>query len=257
MHSSLQVALAETATLLAVRDNQAFSVGGSEHSGMLPAGQELLLEYRNGQGRTRTARAFVSAQGELKGQSESVDSASPTIFISTRARPVQENAELFSELEAVGQQDEILSPLQLLEPRLKRLTLLLVDGVTMIHGDIGLSRLVPLSLMGEGMVHLSSMLLAIAKARGGTVLIDEVEKGLHHSVMAKVWEAIGSAARKLNTQVFATTHSWESIQFANQAFGKDGDFRLHRLEKIKDEIRAITYSEESFDAAMKFEMEVR
>ena len=60
-------------------------------------------------------------------------------------------------------------------------------------------------------------------------------------------------------QVFATTHSWECIEAAHKVFasGDPNEFRLHRLEQIKSEIKAVTYDEESIDAALRFEMEVR
>ena len=94
---------------------------------------------------------------------------------------------------------------------------------------------------------------------GGVVLIDEVENGLHHGVMKKVWKALAEAARKENVQIIATTHSWECIQAAHDAFMEMGryDFRLHRLELIKSKIEAISYDKETLNAALKSELEVR
>jgi AAA15 family ATPase/GTPase len=102
-------------------------------------------------------------------------------------------------------------------------------------------------------------LLAIVNAPGGTVLIDEIENGLHHSVMLKVWQAIAETARRSETQIFATTHSWECIRAAHEAFTKSGtyDFRLHRLDRLDGKIKAITYDEEALAAAIKAELEVR
>jgi len=56
------------------------------------------------------------------------------------------------------------------------------------------------------MRRLLSIVLAIVTAPGGRVLIDEIENGLHHSVLAKVWQVIGDAAERAGAQVFATTH---------------------------------------------------
>lgn len=61
------------------------------------------------------------------------------------------------------QQEEVLETLRLLEPRLQSLTVL-VEREAMIYGDIGVSKLVPLPLMGEGMNRLLSIVLAIANA---------------------------------------------------------------------------------------------
>lgn len=121
--------------------------------------------------------------------------------ITSSTRSPREDAERFSNLERVGRQDEVLESLRLLEPRLQRLTLLLVDGEPIINGDIGMSQLVPLPLMGEGLGRLLSIILAIANAKGGSILIDEIENGLHYSVLTGVWKAIADAARRAEAQV--------------------------------------------------------
>jgi len=143
------------------------------------------------------------------------------IYITSSTRSPKEDAERFSKLERVGRQAEVLETLRLLEPRLQRLSLLVVDGEPIIHGDLGMSELVPLPLMGEGVGRLLLIILAIAYAQGGTILIDEIKNGLHYSVMTDVWKAIADAARRADAQIFATTHpqsrmhsrSAQSIQY--------------------------------------------
>jgi len=129
----------------------------------------------------------------------------------------------------------------------------------MIHGDIGGDRLVPLPLMGDGMVRLTSLILAISSAQNGVILVDEIENGLHHSILPKVWTAIGNAAQMFETQVFATTHSFECITAAHKAFTESGlyDFRLHRLERTNEDIRGVTYDQEDLAAAVETDFEVR
>jgi AAA15 family ATPase/GTPase len=129
----------------------------------------------------------------------------------------------------------------------------------MLHGDIGLDRLVPLPLLGEGMARLASLVLAVGNAPNGIVLVDEVENGLHHSILPKVWRAVGEVARQFNTQVFATTHSLECIVAAHKAFTESEiyDFRLHRLDRVKETIRAVTYRQETLEAAIETGLEVR
>jgi hypothetical protein len=184
----------------------------------------------------------------------------PAFFLAARARiPLSEDAERFGKLEISGQQDMLLKALQVVEPRLSRLAVVVTGGTPMIHGDIKLDRLVPLSLMGEGMVRLASLVLAIGNAQKGVVLVDEIENGLHHSILPKVWLVISEAARQFNTQVFATTHSMECIAAAHRAFSesKGYDFHLHRLERREGTIRAITYDQETLSAAIDTGLEVR
>ncbi|MGH7597071.1 MAG: AAA family ATPase [bacterium] len=237
-------------------DAESQKLVGSITTAVLP--NEIMLEYKDTAGQTGTSRIFITPDG-LKIERAQIKPFPIGIFLSARLRFSLENIERFSKLDAVGRQDEMLTILQFLEPRLRRLAVLVKGGVPMIYGDLGVGELVPLPLMGEGMVRLLSILLAIINATGGTVLIDEIENGLHHSVMLKVWHAIAEAARRSETQIFATTHSWECIRAAHEAFTKSGtyDFRLHRLDRLNDEIKAITYDQEALTAAIKAELEVR
>jgi len=183
----------------------------------------------------------------------------PAFFQGARMRvPSKQDAERFGRLEIQEKQDVLLRVLQLIEPRLKRLAMVVVAGEPILHGDIG-AGLMPLPLMGEGMVRLASLVLHIGNAPKGVVLVDEIENGLHHSALPKVWRAIGEVARQFNTQVFATTHSLECIVAAHRAFSESEryDFRLHRLERIGETIRAVTYDQETLEAAIETGLEVR
>ncbi len=184
----------------------------------------------------------------------------PAFFLGSRTRiPLREEAERFGKLQVRGEEDVLLQVLQLVEPRLDRLAMVVVAGEPVLHGDIGTSRLLPLPLMGEGVARLASFVTHIGNTTKGVVLVDEIENGLHHSILVKVWQVIGEVARRFNTQVFATTHSRECIIAAHKAFTESGiyDFRLHRLERVKEAIRTVTYDQETLEAAIEAELEVR
>ncbi len=176
-----------------------------------------------------------------------------------KSRGLQDAAAKYTRLESEGEPSELLETLRIIEPRLERVRVGFVAGAPMLRGDIGIGGMVPLSLLSDGLGSLTNILLAIANAPGGVVLIDEIENGFHHSVLYQVWQAIGEAARRYDTQVFATTHSFECIEAAHEAFREDQQyaFRLHRLERIADEIHAITYDQETLSAAIRSNLEVR
>lgn len=242
----------------------------SEHKRSLPLAEAasvltsmsaliLALEYQE---RERDGKYFMilDPQGLMRVEPIPPPPPFPAFFLAARVRPpLLEDAERFSRLDIIGRQDVLLEALRLIEPRLRRLAVVVVGGVPMIHGDVGLGRLVPLPVMGEGMARLASLVLAIGNAPNGVVLVDEIENGLHHSVLPKVWHAIGEVARQFDTQVFATTHSLECIVAAHQAFAVSGryDFRLHRLERRDGTIRAVTYDQETLAAAIETGLEVR
>jgi AAA15 family ATPase/GTPase len=113
--------------------------------------------------------------------------------------------------------------------------------------------------MGEGTGRLMSMLLAIYSSKGGTVLIDEIENGIHYSAMEGSWKALLHAARKADVQLFATTHSWECIQSGHKAFCESGayDFKHIRLDRTSEGIKAIPYTRETLESAITMNLEVR
>ena len=51
--------------------------------------------------------------------------------------------------------------------------------------DIGLSELLPLAQVGQGVYRLATILADIIGENTAVLLIDEIENGLHHSVQNK------------------------------------------------------------------------
>lgn len=79
----------------------------------------------------------------------------------------------------------------------------------------------PLYSLGDGMYRALGIALALANARNGILLIDEFENGLYYTVQPDIWQLIFQVARRLNIQVFATTHSWDCIEAFQQAMQKE------------------------------------
>jgi len=183
----------------------------------------------------------------------------PSVFLGSGGAPSAQDEAFFGKIETAKRQGEILPALRILEPQLQRLALAPLAGESVIHGDIGLPKLVPIPFMGEGVRRVLSIVLAIANAPGGVVLIDEVENGLHYSVMKDVWKAIAVAARQMDVQVFATTHSYECIQAAHEAFTASGiyDLRLLRLDRLNGEIQVAAYDQDVLGYATEMRHEVR
>lgn len=71
---------------------------------------------------------------------------------------------------------------------------------------------IPLGSFGDGTRRLMILAVALAKATEGTLLVDEVDTGLHFSVMPDMWELVVRRAVEARTQIFATTHSWDCIE---------------------------------------------
>ena len=164
-----------------------------------------------------------------------------------------QNVERYSRLEMDGRQDEILQILQIVEPALQRLTVLATGPEPRLYADFGTKPLIPAQLTGDGMSRILSVALAIASVPGGMVLVDEIENGLHYTVMEKVWKAIAAFARSYNVQIFATTHSHHCIQSACRALeaAEEEDFFLYSIGRRKGKMSAAKYDRERLDFAFE------
>lgn len=115
--------------------------------------------------------------------------------------------------------------------------------------------------MGDGIIHLFHIILGLVNSRGGIVLIDEFENGLHYSVQPEIWNMIFQLAEKLNVQVFATTHSWDCVsafQKAMQQHETEG-MLLHLGHSIKksDRGKIIAAEYDELQLATQTDLEIR
>lgn len=235
--------------------------------------ERVVLEYTDESGNTFESDGWmIGAQMSngstrsmgIEGRQAEIENRSGVSYLlsSIRVNPY-EDAERFSNLSVTRRHRKVESMMKRVEPRLQGLSVITRGSVPMLHAELeGQERLLPMPLLGDGMNRLLELALAIgASAKGALVLVDEIENGLHHSVMQSVWSGIAQFAREFDVQIFATTHSWECIRAAHKAFTEDElyDFSLHRLDRIgeDDDIRAVTYDQETLDAAIEMEFEVR
>ena len=178
------------------------------------------------------------------------------VFLSSRTGNLPEDAKRLGRLRQRKQGELVVNALRTVEPRLRSVEDNSASGVPMIWGDIGLSELVPLPMMGEGMTRIARLILAISEAPGGVVLVDEVENGLHHSALGKVWGAISTAAKQFDTQIIASTHSRECLKAAYESLDAD-ELLIHRLETIAETIRCRTLGPDVIEAMFKHDFEIR
>ena len=80
---------------------------------------------------------------------------------------------------------------------------------------VGLSgggRKLPMTSFGDGMRRLLALTLSLIDAANGVLLIDEIDAGMHWTVMEDMWRLVVETARKSSVQVFATTHSYDCVR---------------------------------------------
>ncbi len=84
------------------------------------------------------------------------------------------------------------------------------------------------------------------------LLIDGIETSLYTDVLDTNWKIINEASKKFNTQIFATTHSLETIQSFTDNVA-DEDVALYRL----DNDRAVRSDRKTFYFLLEQGFDVR
>jgi AAA15 family ATPase/GTPase len=171
-----------------------------------------------------------------------------------------EVARIFNNVQIKKGLNRIIKILKLVEPSLENLSLG-IDGL--IYCDIGLDRLMPINVMGGGILRILHIVLAISDTPSGIVLIDEIENGLHYSSQRILWDAIFESAKEFDTQIFATTHSMECINafsssYSNSRLSEANDsIRLFRMERKGDDFKVVSYNNSILVASLEGGWEVR
>jgi len=164
---------------------------------------------------------------------------------------------------------KVIEALQLINPKVEALAFIPIDTSTeeVPFVNIGQDQPVPLSREGEGMLRLLQLVLSMINAKGGLLLIDEFENGLHYGIQPRVWQLLIELATQLNVQVFATTHDWDCVKSLQQAVEEVSEqkptevflFHLGRSIAVDDNRRVIAteYNGEELRTATQAELEVR
>lgn len=199
----------------------------------------------------------------------------PCSLVPTGFMPQDELSDLWDRVSTTSFEDRVLEAMRLIDDRLRRLTFIKAGmrrrSLTAIPIESripvvtleGSDERIPLNSMGDGMLRVLQLVLAILPAQGGFLLIDEFENGLYHGVQEEVWKLVFQLATELNIQVFATTHSEDCIKsFARAAKNHPEEgmlFKMSRSRATKDEGKVIAtlYTEDQLILATDTEMEVR
>ena len=107
----------------------------------------------------------------------------------------QEYLQRYSDVVRENRKEDFASAINLMLPRVKGVEIL-TDGM----GKSYLSAMtsdgvqLPLSDLGGGIARLSRLLLSCFAFRDGILLVDEIENGMHHSMLGGIWTFAPAAA---------------------------------------------------------------
>lgn len=212
----------------------------------------------------RQLRVPVTRRGGLPLMARNPDVAddpTPVLFITTEGLTRSRVIDLFESTVLTPDENVVLEALRTIEPALERIapigtrrprTAATRGGfVTMVDGQR-----IPIGSMGDGMWRLLGIALALVRVRGGILLVDEIDTGLHYSVLEKMWRLVFETAKRLDTQVFATTHSRDCYEALAAVTQRDRhEISIQRIERDKPE--AIAFDEAEIQVAAERGLEVR
>jgi hypothetical protein len=172
----------------------------------------------------------------------------------------QRTAEWFGNVDYAGGKAKCIEILNLMDNRIRDLSVIPVGGIAGIYADLGKSSKLPVNVLGDGMTKLMYIVLVMLATPGGIILIDEIENGFHYSFFPKLWEIIGKLSTETKCQVFATTHSYECINGAAALINNDNNselFRFIRIDRNNGKITPHVFENDSLEYAVKNNWEVR
>jgi ABC-type taurine transport system ATPase subunit len=177
---------------------------------------------------------------------------------------------LFDTVVLTPAEDLVTEALRIIEPGIERIAAAVGD-----RGDLGsrysigrggilvklkgVRERVPIGSMGDGIWRLLGIALSVVQASGGLLLVDEIDSGLHHTVMEQMWKFLDDCSQRFDVQIVATTHSrdcFQSLATVCQLSTPDsGDITIHRIERGQTE--SVAYTGQEIIAAAELGLEVR
>lgn len=164
------------------------------------------------------------------------------------------------------EEEQVVQALNIIEPSIERIAFITRDRPRYGHIGGGIfvklknsDDRIPLGSMGDGLKHLLVLSLHLIQSSGGYLLVDEIDTGLHYSVLNKMWAMILETAIRKNIQVFATTHSLDCVAALGELHDiiphAKNNITLHRVERGSN--RTIVYNAKEISTAVKHHMELR
>jgi hypothetical protein len=156
------------------------------------------------------------------------------------------------------EEEEAIRALRIIEPLIERVAYLSESSGFVVNLKSSKPRL-PLGSLGGGLKHFLALVLNLLSARGGFLLVDEIDTGLHYSVMLDMWRLLVETAKRLDVQVFATTHGLDCVRalarLRNRYPDTAAEVTVHRVEKGSP--KTVVYDTDEIVIAAEHHIEVR
>ena len=181
-------------------------------------------------------------------------------IVSVQHRAPEALVRLFAQaVKQKGGEERMEGLLKAVDDRIQKVRVEPADDGIHIMVDLGLSEMVPVSQVGQGIYRLIAIFAELIGEQPQISLIDEVENGIHHSMLEQVWTGLAEVAESLNNQFFVTTHSQECIEAAHTAFAarENYNFSIIQLFRVADGVQGRVLDRKHIEAAIAGEIDLR
>lgn len=190
----------------------------------------------------------------------------PVQFITPESLDLNPMRDIWDKVLTEGRESEVVAAMRLLENDLESIHFLAGHPSRARSGRAGAllgfrggGRRVPLGSYGDGMRRLLALSLSLIQTTEGVLLVDEIDTGLHWTVMEAMWRLVIDTARRHSVQVFATTHSYDCLRgLASLAESHPESAQDVSCQKIERSLtRAVRFDATDIQAAVEQNIEVR
>lgn len=206
---------------------------------------------------------IISLEEELFSKFIDNQSTKKFNYIDTKGKNYIDTAILWDKITLTDKEKNVIDAIQLIDSSIERLSYIGENSKNGHRYPVVKTKdndkKFPIGSMGEGINRIMNVILAIVNSENGYLLIDEFENGLHYSIQQKLWEIIFETAEKLNVQIFATTHSTDTINSFAKVLDSNESYSgsLYRMAQVKDNIKAYSFTKEEIIRAADQDLNLR
>ncbi|WP_419861753.1 AAA family ATPase [Candidatus Palauibacter sp.] len=208
---------------------------------------------------------ILSRRVLLRAASRAPTETRPIRFLTTESFGFGHLAEMWDNVQQAGGEFEVIDAMRILENDLESIHFLAAprrygwasSGI-LLGFEPGTPR-VPLGSHGEGSRRLLAISLSLTQLTNGFLLVDEIDTGLHWTVMEDMWRLVVETARKSRIQVFATTHSYDCVRGLASLLASRPDLAEEvSIQKVERSLsQAVAFDADNIKVAAEQSIELR
>lgn len=208
---------------------------------------------------TIKTRVELFSEGSTQKREPTVDKLGAFYIHARRSTSPQETASVLTRLFERKLHEPFMQAIRMVDPRVVTMQPGLRGNTPIVLVDIGLSSLIPMNALGDGFCRICLMLTGMVSQKNVIVVVDEIDSGLHHTIMTDFWKSVLRIAEKFEFQLFCSTHNEEMLYSTLPAFSsRQKDLRVFRLDRDKEgSVTARPYDYQRFEEAETAGLDIR